>query len=553
MKQLSVQRHILFFLLLFINSFALGQTLPVGSPFFEERWRILQLKGEKDANASFCIRPLITLDSVYSVSASGTRTSNTLKSGSFFKWLPFKSTQQYNTHHPYGWNDGSMIPAKGYQHQFSGGIYSQWGPLTIQLRPEVVYAQNSDFRTFSTHQTDSVWAAYYNTVLNLVDNPERFGNGRYVKVFPGQSSIRLNYKKLSLGVSTENLWWGPGVRNSLLMSNNAPGFGHLSFNTTSPVNSFIGAFEWQLIAGTLKGSGILPPDTGRTFEGQKLYNPKPGGDRYLNGMVITWQPKWIKGLHLGFSRVFYQYSNNIPHSLNGWLPVFGAMFKGHSLDESSFGRDQLSSVFFRLRLPNEQAEVYVEYGRNDHSQNLDDLAMEPEHARAYIIGGKKLFKNAKGTDIELMMEVTQLQNPSTNTLRDSPTWYIHSLVKHGYTNYGQVVGAGIGPGSNSQTIGLSWFKEKQQYGAFFERVVRNNDFYYALFAGKHNFSSHWVDLSLNGHYSVIRKRWLYNGNLSWIYTYNYEWKYENGNSALQNEGSTNVHNLHASLSISYLF
>jgi hypothetical protein len=152
-----------------------------------------------------------------------------------------------------------------------------------------------------------------------------------------------------------------------------------------------------------------------------------------------------------------------------------------------------------------------------------------------------------------MVEVTQLQNPSTNTLRDSPTWYIHSLVKHGYTNYGQVVGAGIGPGSNSQTIGLSWFKEKKQYGAFFERVVRNNDFYYTLFAGKHNFSSHWVDLSVNGHYSVVRKRWLYNGNLSWIYTYNYEWKYDNGNAALQNEGSTNVHNLHASLSISYLF
>ncbi|MGN6494926.1 MAG: capsule assembly Wzi family protein [Agriterribacter sp.] len=539
---------VLLFVLLCTGFSTFAQILPAGTPFFEERWRMLQLKGEKDINASFCIRPFITLnDSVY------TACSPALAKISHIKWLPITSTQQFNAHNPYGWNNGSMIPAKGYQHKLTGGVYGRWGMLSVQLQPELVYAQNSDFRKFSPYHTDSVWATYYNTVLNVIDNPERFDNGSYTKVFPGQSSVRLHYKKLSLGVSTENLWWGPGVRNSLLMSNNAPGFGHLTFNTTEPVKSPIGSFEWQLVAGLLNGSGILPPDTGRTWEGQRLYNPKPGGDRYLNGMVITWQPKWAKGLHLGFSRVFYQYSNNVESSLNGWLPAFGSFFKGNSRDENSFGRDQMLSLFFRFVFPNDNAEVYVEYGRNDHSQNIDDLAMEPEHARAYIVGGKKLFKNAKGADIELMVEVTQLQNPSTNWLRESPTWYTHHQVRHGYTSHGQIIGAGIGPGSNSQVIGLKWYKENRQYGRSFERVVRNNNFYYALFAGENNFGSHWVDLSLNGHYSVASKRFVYSGNLSYIYTYNYEWKYDNGDPALQNEGPTNVHNLHASLSVSYLF
>jgi hypothetical protein len=337
------------------------------------------------------------------------------------------------------------------------------------------------------------------------------------------------------------------------MSNNAPGFAHLTFNTTSPVLSPIGAFEWQLVAGSLDGSGILPPDTGRTYLGRQLYNPKPDGDRYLNGMVITWQPKWVKGLNLGFSRVFYQYSDNVQQSFNGWLPVFSNFFKGKSRSEDAFGRDQLLSVFFRLVLPNDHAEVYAEYGRNDHSQDLQDLLLEPEHARAYIIGAKKLFKSAKGTDIELMAEMTQTQTPTTFLVRAGMPWYTHLELRHGYTHRGQVLGAGIGPGSNSQTIGLSWFKKRQQYGGFFERVVRNNDFYYALYAGKQNFYTHWVDISLNGHYSLVWKRLMCSSNLSWIYSYNYEWKHNRGDAALANDGPTNVNNLHATLSVSYLF
>jgi hypothetical protein len=553
-----MQKYTLFFFLLFSGFFTSAQTIPVGTPFFEDRWRILQLKGEKDINSSFCIRPVFTQgDSLYDFSLSKQKTPDTIASGSprsFFKWLPITSTQQYNTHHPYGWNDGSMIPAKGYQHKLSGGIYTRWGPLSIQLQPEVVYAQNSNFRTFSTHHTDSVWSVYYKTVLNVTDNPERFGTGGYAKFFPGQSSVRLHYKKLSLGLSTENLWWGPGIRNSLLMSNNAPGFGHLTFNTTSPVKSPIGAFEWQVIAGIMEESDILPPDTGRTYEGQRLYNPKREGDRYLNGMVITWQPKWIKGLHLGFSRVFYQYRADVPNSLNGWLPVFSSFFKKKIRDESEFGgRDQISSIFFRLVLPNDHAEVYAEYGRNDHAGDLDDLIVEPEHARAYIIGGKKLFKNAKGTDIELMAEITQMQTPATFTLREGMPWYTHLEVRHGYTHFGQVMGAGIGSGSNSQSIGLRWLKERKQYGAFFERVVRNNDFYYALNANQHNYYAHWVDYSVNGHYSVVRKKMMYSANLSWILTYNYEWRFDTGNRDLYNVYPDNVNNLHANLSISYLF
>ena len=53
--------------------------------------------------------------------------------------------------------------------------------------------------------------------------PERFGKNSHNKTTFGQSSIRINWKSLSLGISNENLWWGPSLRNSIMMSNHAQG------------------------------------------------------------------------------------------------------------------------------------------------------------------------------------------------------------------------------------------------------------------------------------------------------------------------------------------
>ena len=541
-----------FFQLIAIFSFA--QSLPVGTPLLEDAAKRLQVKGELGVNSSFLVRPLSSQalfadDSTFQEGGFFISSQSLLKKGRvLLKSLPVSVKQQYNTNHPFGWNDGSMIPVKGYQSQLTAGLYAKAGPLSIQLQPEFVYAQNAAFSLFPASNSDSIWKAYYH-ILNGIDNPEKFGNGSYLKLFPGQSSVRLNYKKISIGVSTENLWWGPGVRNSLIMSNNAPGFKHITFNTTSPVKTGVGSFEWQVISGLMSSSGILPSDTTRTFEGQKLYKAKNDQERYLNGMVITWQPKWTKGLYLGITRIFYQSKLNVSSSLNGYLPIVTSFFKSKALDENTFGgRDQLFSFFSRLVLPESKAEVYAEYGRNDHSQNFRDLILEPEHARGYLVGVKKLFFSNKGDDIELFFELTNLQRTSTLQLREQPIWYVHHQIPHGYTNQGQVIGAGIGPGGSSQTIGLNWLKDLSKFGVMFERIVHNNDFYYDAFASRQEFGRHWVDLAFNLNKSWVQKRFIYSANLSLVRSLNYQWQY---NTEL--DENVDVTNLHATFSISYLF
>jgi hypothetical protein len=553
--------RILFLFLLVQNFVSYSQSLPVGAPFLEETLRRLQITGARTSDVSFSVRPLFALDaadldSLYnpqnwqSGASKPSRITYANGKGTLV-FLPATLKQQYDTHHPYGWNDGSMIQAKGYQAQASVGIYTKLGPLSIQLNPEFVYAQNANFETFPAWQKDSLWKSYY-YILNRIDNPERFGNSNYTKVFAGQSSVRFNYKKLSLGISTENLWWGPGIRNSLLMSNTAPGFPHITFNTSAPVLSRIGSFEWQVISGMVKGSGILPPDTGRIVDGVPLYEPKQADSkRYMNGMVVTWQPKWTKGLYLGFSRMFYLYNSDVESSLDGYLPILGAFFKGKTNSEDSKRRDQLLSLFVRLVLPKEKAEFYAEFGRNDHSQNLRDLVLEPEHARAYILGGRKIFTTTRKTDVEFMFELTQLENSPTAWLRPQEGWYTHYQVRHGYTNRGQVMGAGIGPGSNSQMFGVNWIKGIKKIGVYFERVVRNNDFYYEAFTPSQNPRFHWVDLSLNANKQWYCKRFLYSANLSFVRSLNYQWRYQIDASG--EEIYTNVNSVHAGLSVSYLF
>jgi hypothetical protein len=539
--------RILIFLLIVCVAFvysAPAQTIPAGTPLLEEVLRRKQLLENTDSTISFTISPIFQSgeDSFYQ-RHFGLPASKTLAKNNFFSLAssPLIFTQQFNSHHPYSRNDGSMIPAKGYQAQLSAGAFIKVGLLSFQLQPELVFAQNAAFTPYASNWSDTIWSSYYGTVLNRIDQPERFGNKTYVRLFPGQSSIRLNHKRLSIGISTENLWWGPGIRNALIMTNNAPGFIHLTFNTTAPVTTPVGSFEWQVISGRLKSSGILP-DTTRMFDGKPLYEKRQDEDRYVNGAVFCWQPKWTKGFYLGFARLFYLYESDVRPSVSGYLPIVAALYKPESSNEDHLKRDQILSLYFRLILPKENAELYGEFGRNDHSGDTRDLLLEPEHSRAFIIGFQKIFPIKNTAAFELMMECTNLGATRTSLLRAQPSWYVHHQVQDGYTNNGQVIGAAIGPGANSQTVGFNWLTKGRVSGFRFERVTHNNDFYYNAFTPLQDFMGHWIDLSYDIHSGWTHKRLFYRANLSYTNSLNYYW-----------EQNKDVHNVSVSVSAGYIF
>ena len=528
-----------------------AQSIPVGMAGLDDAYRRAQLLGKLDSTISFSIRPfspgLALKDPFMNVfdPDSSLTTAGEKKSGLAFinnkgnlalQILPLSWQQQYNSTLPYGWNDGGMVPAKGFQSKFSGGIYLKAGPLTIQLQPEYVYAENKHFE----------YDTSLNEYLGGADIPFRFGEGAYSKVSWGQSSIKLNVGPVSAGISNENLWWGPGMRSSLLMSNNAKGFKHLTFHTNRPIRTAIGSFETQIIAGKLLGSGHSPLDS----------DPEYSDWRYLSSMAISYQPRWVPGLFLGLNRSFQAYHKNI-NGFSGYFPFFTPFekVKDEANDSGADEKDQLASVYARWLFPKANAEVYVEYGVNDHSYNFRDFIMSPEHSRAYIFGMRKLvpLKARKNEFLQINAEVTQMSQSADRLVRDAYAWYTHFQILQGYTNEGQVLGAGIGPGGNLQSVDVSWIKGIKSVGFQFERYVHNNDFYNAAINDLNVHSRRWVDLGFAAIGTWDYKNLLVNAKLQGIQSLNYQWQLKNFEPGNYYIPENDIFNFHGEVGVTYRF
>ena len=148
--------------------------------------------------------------------------------------LPYEVRVRYTSHHPYGWQDGPMIPNVGLQVYQSAGIYAKMGWIEAQYRPEFVQAQNKPFTNPPVRARN-------------IDMPDRFGTEPYTYRGLGQSYVKVNTRYLGAGVSSENLWWGPGRYSSLLMSNNAPGFTHATIHSNKPIPTPVGKVEFQAV------------------------------------------------------------------------------------------------------------------------------------------------------------------------------------------------------------------------------------------------------------------------------------------------------------------
>lgn len=529
--------HAIFLLIgiLFISSSLFSQTISVGTPALEDYYRRAQLTDTIYNHVSFAIRPITPLKGLntrfgfYPDSSQRgynlLNTTSTWSNGKNIKAsiLPLRTQVQFNSKHPYGWNDGAMIPNKGLQTLWSAGFYTEIGPLSIQFQPEIILATNSDFEGISDKHFEVLSARYYD-FYNQIDLPERFGSEAFGDAYWGQSSIRLNFDPVSIGFSTENLWWGPGVSTSILMSNTAPGFKHFTLNTNQTIDTKIGGFEGQVIAGATPEStnfGVLTPE--RTYFDNPLYLPKENKARYLTGMVFTWQPKWVKGLFLGFARTMQLYKDDQENIIGDYLPLFSP-FQPFRTDVNINARQQMGGVFFRWLWPESRMEVYGEWARKNQQDNIRTSFLEPERGRAYVFGLRKaLYSRHTDKYFLLAAEIAQLQNTNVSDIRNNNSWYTNPYIRQGYTNRGQSIGAGIGPGGNLQQASISWVNGLSKFGLEFERYLHNNDFYYYAFEDSFDFRRHWFDLSLKANAAWSYKNLIFNGHLITTRSYNYGW------------------------------
>ena len=142
-----------------------AQVLPVGTPVLEDYYRREQLLGRLDPDISFSVRPMTAAtlqradlffpDTTVGLQSSGWHSGD---GHGHFRLLPAVWQQQVNSSYPVGYNDGGMIPARGYQTLMSAGFFAKYRFLSIQVMPEVVLAQNSVYEGFGgPNGPDEVW------------------------------------------------------------------------------------------------------------------------------------------------------------------------------------------------------------------------------------------------------------------------------------------------------------------------------------------------------------------------------------------------------------
>ena len=482
--------------------------MAVGYYDFDDNIRDLQLLGKLQPEQSLTQRPFILTpklgyDSLLAMIDPEFENHGHLveRKHSDIQLLPINFLQKYNSHHPYGWNDGPLSFSKGYQFVGSGGVYMRWRNIHLVLRPEF-------FKTASDpYETSADWG-YRTSALS--------------KLTLGQSSLRMDFGPLSVGVSNQNLWLGPGQFSSLLMSNNAPGFNHFTFGTNRPLKTPLGSFELNIIGG------FLNDDLKQVYENKNLKIATTGEfTRYLNILSINYSPVFFKNFYLGVNRGFQQPKLENPSNklTNYYLISLKPLYR-NDYEDNAQPVDQLISGFAKYLFPKEYAEVYFEYGWNDGKSNARDLMLDMSHSAASIYGFKKIQYLSKNTYINIEAEATQMAQRPTYLQRNAGNWYEHSQLLAGYTNENQILGAGSGFGNNLQTINISWNSGWAKYGIKYQHLSRNS-------IGVTNVLSrdgglpYWDDYAYGIILKQKHKHFLFNLNIEWVNSRNYLWQYNN--------------------------
>jgi hypothetical protein len=307
-------------------------------------------------------------------------TSSHKEKGFKIKSFMFSENRLNNSNLPISVNDGNLIPAKGLQERASIGIQLQWRALDINIQPEYLRAENQRQEVFNGNRLDNTWwVRYFYYVQNNIDDYRQLGREPVNEFNFGQSRIGLKYNEFAVGISNENLWFGPGRKNSLVMTNNAAGFGHAYLQTNQPLQTKIGQFEAKLVLGILAGTPFTHPDDSimRTIWDGAI-TPKIKNDRNIQALTINWNPKWMPNFYIGYAFSSQQYKSDSA-LIENKLPA--------QQNNMSFG-----SVMFRYALPKDHVEFYGEIGQPNQAAWPRNFFSDSIKT-GFVFGARKLFMN----------------------------------------------------------------------------------------------------------------------------------------------------------------
>jgi len=373
----------------------------------------------------------------------------------------------WNTALPFSMNDGTEWAGRGLTTTFTTGVRVEAGRFSATFAPQFVYQQNRDFLVFASGAAGrSDFASPWHSIGESADLPLRFGDQPTRLATLGESRAELNVGPMAVGGSTEALWWGPGIRNALVMSNNAGGIPQLFVRTARPIRTPIGDLEGRWLVGALTESIYFDSD--------------PSNDvRSLSSVVATLNVAFDRGLTVGAARSVYA-------SVSSGSAVFGHAFDAFGRwDQSSDSTrtpgtptDQIYSLFGRWVFPASGVEIYGEWAKLFPPSGLRELVVEPQRGQGFTVGVQWVRPVRAASLLRTQFEATMLEQTPPALAAPVRSFYTSRLVPQGYTQRGQSIGAAIGPGSSSQWLAGDYIFGSNRAGLFVGRIRWEDEAYY---------------------------------------------------------------------------
>src|SRR5690625_76079 len=430
-------------------------------------------------------------------------------------------TTTTNSTHPSGYNNAASWYGKGINTEVQGGFYITSEFLTVNFRPHISWQQNRDFVTPRFIPRDGDNNPFYvaEGIGDIIDRPFRFGPDPFWTTDIGHSSIRAHYNEFEIGYSSEPLWWGGNVQFPLVMSNNAPGVRHLFLGTRSPYTlPWIGNVEFKWLIGWPEDSGYFN-------------QPEPyQRDRFLNAAVLSYSPAFLPDLHLGLTRTFHSYVRNSGFMWRDLFVMFDPIHLKNVVERHGSERtprNEINSYFARWVWPEGRTEIYGEFYREDFSWDGRDFMMEPRHNAGYAFGFQSLLEAPLARWYRVNLEFTNTVPSGIREVRPQFYYYTHEEIRQGHTNRGHLLGAAIGPGSNSQYLSVDALTVNGRVGMFVQRLADNNHFHYEYDRSivqdvrYSNFFLHRTNMTVGGRFLALWHPLQISGLIAWTRPYIY--------------------------------
>ena len=343
----------------------------------------------------------------------------------------------YNTAAPYGQNDGALWQGKGYNTSLTAGVRLEAYGLELTVKPQLCWQENREFE-YMPGVYGSEYSYFWKGNIDLV---QRYGDSSFWTFDWGDTEIRYTWHTLTVGFGSQSPWLGPAWLNPMLGSNNAGTYPKFDIGLRKQ-RVVIPGLNWNL--GEIEGRIW----TGYLSESDYFDTDNDNNHNMINGFAVAYSPSFIPGMTLSVNKI----------CLCKWedrsIKYFNPFYDSNEVEDqkASFGIDWI--------FPQVGFEVYGELGIDDYnSRGISN----PFHTAIYTVGAKKTFSIIKkhGIFAELLFEWNNFEMSQDFQLQwKYMGYYSHSIISQGYTQNGQIIGAGSGYFGNSQYLAFKIYHKK---------------------------------------------------------------------------------------------